>query len=81
MTHILDKKVSFLVDSGASVNIIHNNVFKRMKTQKLSSPWPVIKAFGTQSPLPVKGFFFANITYKSRTSNAKFFVIDTEKET
>ena len=81
VTHILEKKVSFLIDSGASVNIIHNNVFKRMKTQKLSNPCPVIKAFGTQNPLPVKGFFFANITYKSRTSNAKIFVVDTEKET
>ena len=81
MTHILDKKVSFLIDSGASVNIIHNNVFKKMKNQKLTNPCPIIKAFGTQNPLPVTGFFFANITYKSRTSNAKIFVVDTEKET
>ena len=81
MTHILDKKVSFLIDSGASVNIMHNNVFKRMKNQKLTNPCPVIKAFGTQNPLPVKGFFFADITYKSRTTNAKIYVVDTEKET
>ena len=75
--NILKTKVNFLIDTGASVNILKGHDYdKHCVKPKLQSPSPLIYAYGSKDPLSVRGFFSANIAYKGKHANAGFYVVN-----
>ncbi|MCG7866506.1 MAG: hypothetical protein JAY74_09055 [Candidatus Thiodiazotropha taylori] len=71
--------VKFLVDTGASVNILNNEVYKQMPKQPtLSKPCPLIYAYGSSTPLNVLGYFRTQVTFKSKTVGADFYVVQSK---
>lgn len=75
---IQDSDISFLVDTGASVNIINGTDYDKMSDRpKLQNPSPQIFAYGSTDPLPVRGFFRTKIQYKEKHTQAGFYVVDT----
>ena len=76
--NILKTKVNFLIDTGASVNILNGHDHDKLCVKpKLQSPSPLIYAYGSKDPLPVRGFFSADIAYKDKHANAGFYVVNT----
>lgn len=74
---ILDTEIKFLVDTGASVNIVSSDIHERMQCKPELSP--IIYAYGAQVPLAVKGNFCADIKYKSHVTEETFYVVDSTK--
>ena len=66
---LFGKKTPFLVDSGATVNIIHASYCSR--GLNLSQPCPRIMAYGSDKPLAVDGYFSTEIEYKGKRAHAK----------
>ena len=66
---LFGKKTPFLVDSGATVNIIHASYCSR--GLNLSQPCPRIMAYGSDKPLAVDGYFSTEIEYKGKSAHAK----------
>ena len=80
--HMLNTDINFLVDTGATVNIIHSDTYKSTNPKaKLHNPCPTIHAYGSNKPLPVCGYISADITFKTKTVQAKFFVVESESTT
>ena len=80
-TRICDTNISFLIDTGASVNIIdyqsYRNVYPRPKLQPHS---PMIYAYGSQSALPVIGNFSIQIIHKNANTTSTFYVVKTDSK-
>ena len=77
---LFGKKTSLLVDSGATVNIIHASYCPR--GLNLSQPCPRIMAYyGSDKPLAVDGYFSTEIEYKGKRAHAKLYVINSTKKT
>ena len=76
---LFGKKTTFLVDSGATVNIIHASSCPR--GQNLSQTCPRIMAYGSDKPLAVDGYFLTDIEYKGKRAHAKLYVINSTKKT
>ncbi|KAK7099608.1 hypothetical protein V1264_003723 [Littorina saxatilis] len=76
---ICDTQIPFIVDTGATVNVLSWSVFSKLRPQAtLHNPCPLIYAFGSKTPLPMKGFFMTDITFRQKTVNAKIYITDTE---
>ena len=65
----------FLVDSGASVNIISPDMHKMLNV-KLDSCDTKVYAFNSSDPLPVLGKFTALIESKCSSMNSEFLVVN-----
>ena len=77
MANIMKTQVNFLIDTGASVNVLNGTVYDKLCVKpKLQNPCPLIFAYGSDEPLPVRGFFRADISYKNSHVDAGFYVID-----
>ena len=76
---LFGKETSFLVDSGATVNIVHTSTCPT--NLKLKQPCPRIMAYGSDKPLPVDGYFSTDLEYKGKRTRAKFYVINSDKKT
>ena len=73
-------EIEFLVDTGANVNIISDIVFKDMSDKSgitLQKPVPLIYAYGSSSPLNVKGYFHSNISYRNKVVATDFYVVES----
>ena len=76
--NMLNTKVDFLIDTGASVNILNGHDYDKLSIKpKLRNPSPLIYAYGSKEPLPVCGSFSANIGYKEKYISARFYVVNT----
>ena len=70
------KKIPFQIDTGASVNIISENRLKLLKGNDvpLKKSKSKLYPYGSSNPLPVIGWFTAEIETKSKTNVAKIYV-------
>lgn len=67
---------SFLIDTGASVNIADGKLFKQLGQPKLSKA-SSIYGYGSQTKLPTRGKFTASIEKGSKFITAEFIVTDS----
>ena len=78
--NLLNTQVNFLIDTGASVNIVSGKTFANFKTKpKLKTPHNFIFAYGSTKPLNVRGYFNADIEFKNNCTNTYFYVIDSNE--
>ena len=71
-TRICDTNISFLIDTGASINIIDYQSYQIFcPRSKLQPHSPMIYAYGSQSALPVTGNFSTQIIHKN-ANTARF---------
>ena len=81
MANIHNTPTTFLIDTGASVNIMNAKTFDNLTNKpNLETASTLIYAFGSDIPLPVIGVFQTDITYKTNTTNASFYVIDSDSK-
>ena len=69
--------VEFLRDSGASINIIDDNTFNKLKRSININLLPTttkIYAYNSHEPLQLKGVFYSNTEYKGNHYLAKIYV-------
>jgi hypothetical protein len=77
-------ELSVIIDSGASVNVISNAVWEKLKENKIKCKSEKsdkkLYAYGSKTPLSVMGKFSCNVCLKSRdqrqNSDADFYVVD-----
>ena len=72
-----DQDVSFMVDSGASVNIIDYNTFQKLSKKVniiLKPSSSRIFTYGSDSPMTLKGSFVSNVCYGHNIHVAKIHV-------
>lgn len=78
-------KVNILIDSGASVNLLNYDIYRRIQQNdnrvKLTKTNARIFAYGTSTPLKLAGEFQATINSASGTyTTAKFYVTQTKSK-
>ena len=80
-TRICDTNISFLIDTGASVNIIDYQSYQIFCPRpKLQPHSPMIYAYGSQSTLPVTGNFSTQIIHKNANTTSTFYVVKTDSK-
>ena len=71
------QNVHFLIDTGATVDIIDANTFEKLRKKvSLQKSTTKIYAYGFQAPLPLKGQFQATLESKKRYTVSQIYVID-----
>lgn len=73
--------VSFLRDSGATINLIDRGTFQNLNRNKNIELYPTktnIFTYNAKQPLPLDGLFYANASYKQNHHIAKVFVTSNE---
>ena len=71
------QNVHFLIDTGATVDIIDANTFEKLRKKvSLQKSTTKIYAYGFQTPLPLKGQFQATLESKKRYTVSQIYVID-----
>ena len=78
---IQGKPVPFIIDMGASVNIMTKQTFMNIESLqcmlKSSLPCLRIYAHGSCTPLPVRGQVDLKVKYKDSEILASFFIVQT----
>ena len=76
--YIADESVQTIIDSGASVNIIDERTYNKMKKRKqtpvLTTPQSRIYTYGSNTELPLLGMTTAEIRFQSTILKATFYV-------
>ena len=67
--------IDFQIDSGASVSVICEHDFNKLKKIDLKTSNTNIFAYGLKASLTIKGCFYSNILFNDRINYAKFYVI------
>ena len=71
------QNVHFLIDTGATVDIIDSNTFEKLnKKVSLQKSSTKIYAYGFQTRVPLKGQFQATLESKKRYTVSQIYVID-----
>ena len=71
------QNVHFLIDTGATVDIIDANTFEKLRQKvSLQKSTTKIYAYGFQTPLPLKGQFQETLESKKRYTVSQIYVID-----
>ena len=73
--------VSFIPDTGASVNIIDFETFTKLKQYKhypLLRTTTKIFAYGSVNPLPLKGMFVAKLSHNDSHILSNIFVLEKQ---
>jgi hypothetical protein len=70
-----------IIDSGATCNIIDQNLWEHLKLENIrcesTKCKPNVYPYGSEEPLPVLGKFTANVTVgKTSLNNVEFIVIE-----
>lgn len=74
--------VNFVLDTGASVNIISGRVYNGLKHKPpLRNMTTRIFPYRSRQALPIRGFINATIRFRDKACKAKIFVIDSESWT
>ena len=73
-----------IADSGSTTNVIDLNTFRHIKIKSgknipLHPSSTSIKAYGSNSSLPIAGYFSAKTDYEDQTHLLNFYVIDQDK--
>ena len=68
-------KIPIIADSGASVNIIDEEDFKRLSNQSLTTSKAEVFPYGSSSALPLIGKFESIVEYNSNSTVTTFFVV------
>lgn len=74
-------KIDMLIDSGCKPNLITDKTWERLKSEgikinnQIKDPRKILLAYGSQSPLTVKGSFDAEIKTNDRKDYTTFYVI------
>ena len=77
---ILNTEINFLIDTGASVNIVSGKTFKTFEIKpKLKPPHSLIFSYCSNKPLKVRGYFETEIHFNDIYTNARFYVIDSDE--
>ena len=72
-----DSNVKFLIDTGATVDVIDNPTYQSLKTKvKLEPTKTKIFVYGSSTPLKLHGCFQASIESNSRFTVSTFYVVD-----
>ena len=80
-TRICDTNISFLIDTGVSINIIDYQSYQKIYPRpKLQPHSPMIYAYGSQSALPVIGNFSTQIIHKNANTTSTFYVVKTDSK-
>ena len=76
------KLIPVIVDSGASVNVLDSATFNRLSESEvvLRDSRVKIYAYGSKTPLPVKGIFNANVSTSQLQTQADFVVVESLHE-
>ena len=68
--------IQFIVDTGASVNIINSSTYDQLTTKPvLRHSTPKIYSYGAKKPLDVTGYFDCEISYKKKCIPTTVYVI------
>ena len=70
-----DKKISFQIDTGASVNVISEKVFKTLDNINLKKSNVKLYAYGATSKLKVLGCFETAVEINKKYDVATFYVV------
>jgi hypothetical protein len=73
--------VSFLIDSGASINLIDKTTFDKLLENcdvKLDTTSAKVYSYGSKVPLPLKGVFYSNISLGNKHDIARILVSSSE---
>lgn len=73
---MLNTEVKFMIDTGATVNIMSYETYESLKCPVLNKESPKIYAYGTKQSLEIAGNFSSDIQCKDKKVNAKFFVMN-----
>ena len=80
-TRICYTNISFLIDTGASINIIDYQSYQKIYPRpKLQPHSPMIYAYGSQSALPVIGNLSTQIIHKYANTTSTFYVVKTDSK-
>jgi len=70
-----DAMIRFVIDSGASVNVIDEASFSKLQPQPtLKRAQSNVYTYGAKSPLMLKGSFHATVESKNRITEAQMYV-------
>ena len=73
---INSRKINFIVDTGATVDVIDSKTYDRLQSSvKLSKTTTKIFAYGSDKPLPLKGQFQAALESDKRFTNTAIHVV------
>ncbi|KAL1473818.1 hypothetical protein MTO96_021793 [Rhipicephalus appendiculatus] len=73
---IAGKSLKFLVDSGSSVSILEESIFKQHFANESLLSAPRVKLLDySKRCIPVRGCFFTEVTFKGRTVYLLFYVV------
>ncbi|KAL1476141.1 hypothetical protein MTO96_036732 [Rhipicephalus appendiculatus] len=73
---IAGKSLKFLVDSGSSVSILEESIFKQYFANESLLPAPRVKLLDySKRCIPVRGCFFTEVTFKGRRAYLLFYVV------
>ena len=76
--HIANEPVQTIIDSGASVNIIDESTYEKIRKHNesavLTTPQSKIYTYGSNMELPLLGMTTAEIRFRSTTVTATFYV-------
>ena len=74
---ILDTSVTFLIDSGAGINIIDSRTFNSLRTKPKIEPTKTIAyGYNSKEPLVILGEFTSNIATKDKSISATFCILE-----
>lgn len=73
------ESVPFFIDTGASVNILDDDVFRKINAPalKIKPTSTNIFAYGSSQPLKVRGTFETTVSYKKTRVTTTFFVVQS----
>ena len=71
------REINFLIDTGATVDVVDNPTYQSIKNDvKLEPTKTKIFAYGSSTPLKLRGCFQASIESKSRYTVSTFYVVE-----
>lgn len=72
-----DTDISMLVDTGSTINVITDTCYQRLtKHPTLDQSNKVrVYAYGSKTPLKVRGTFETELTFRDNTAQATFYVV------
>lgn len=76
-----DRDIDFIVDTGASVNVISHDTYSKIPgIPTLCGPVPKVFAYGSRTELPLLGKFSAELCYKDTKLRDTILVTKTPSE-
>ncbi|KAJ1155086.1 hypothetical protein NDU88_007822, partial [Pleurodeles waltl] len=82
MVHINGKSATVLIDTGASVNVMDETLFRQLTPAPVLSPTTTkIYNYGGREPLPLKGTVEVSVSSEQAAALARFYVVAGDRGT